>query len=79
MPQEIKGIDSSLHIRSEAAGVCGGRGALWDLNGGLGRESFVSEYEKVGLGVCALGQRAAGVPAEGRESGRGHWVSTRMR
>ena len=69
----IRGVFDK-ETRRKPLGVCGGRGALWDLNGSLGRESFVSGYEKVGLGECALRQRAARGPTEGREKGRGHWV-----
>ena len=32
--------------KEEAAGVCGGRGALWDLNGGLGRNRSMDGQRK---------------------------------
>ncbi len=37
----------------EAAGVCGGRGALWDLNGGLGRNRSVGRHSFEG--ACGIG------------------------
>jgi len=65
--------------KEEAAGVCGGRGALWDFNGSLGRKSFVSSREKGGLAIGAVLPRAERQSTEDWERGRGRWGRTRMR
>src|SRR5262252_5540522 len=62
----------------EAAGVCGGRGALWDLNGGLGRNRSMVRHRKSRSRPCAVVQRAAGGLVEGGEGGRGLRVSAGM-
>jgi len=64
--------------QEEAAGVCGGRGALWDLNGGLGRNKSINRHRKSRSRPCAVVQKAAGGLVERGERCRGLRVSTRM-
>src|SRR5262249_3840305 len=47
-----------------ATGVCGGRGALWDLNGGLGGNRAMGRHWRSRSIPGAGGQRAAGVESD---------------
>jgi hypothetical protein len=65
----------------EAAGVCGGRGALWDLNGSRSANRHLGEHRRSGM-VVWQSLLGAPVPAEvcadGGAARRGDGVGTGM-